>query len=99
MASSFSRRLRLSVREEDDCDNLFVRLSQATAADLYSLAEEEFRKNQPAENPKVSGDSWCLLDENSVDSFLPLCVSFGGNTNIFASYNGGACKSSSNEGT
>ena len=97
---SISRSLRLLVREEDKSDNLFVRLSAGVATELLSQARRQLQNEGSAVRTKESGDAWTLSEEGSNDlvSFLPLCVSFGGNATIFGSFNGGICVSSSEQG-
>lgn len=94
-----TKKLRLIVREEGIADNLFVRLSSAIALDLFSLARRQSSDDVCALYPTESGDSWTLSNgEFSVCAlFLPLCISFGDNITIFASYNGGTCVSSSEQ--
>jgi hypothetical protein len=98
--SSLSRKLRLIVREEGKGDNLFVRLPSSIAFDLHSLARRQPQNELSAAYPRKSGDAWNIFDEepNACVSFLPLCISVGDNITIFASYNGGACVSSSEKG-
>ncbi len=101
VASSFSRSLRLLVREDEECDNLFVRLSVGVASDLVSLRRRQPQNELSAAHPKESKDAWTLPEEegsNGSISFLPLCISFGGNATIFGSFNGGICVSSSDQG-
>jgi hypothetical protein len=97
---SLSRRLRLIVREEEKDDTLFVRLPPEIAFDLHSRARRQPRDELSAAYPRKSGDAWTLFDEepNATDSFLPLCISAGDNITIFASYNGGSCVSSYEQG-
>ena len=99
-SSSYSRRLRLIVREEERDDNLFVRLSPAVAFDLQSHARRTTRDDSSAANPRVTENVWTLLDEETNDpvSFLPLSISVGDDVIIYASYNGGSCGSSSEQG-
>jgi len=102
VASSFSRSLRLLVREDEECDNLFVRLSVGVASDLVSLRRRQPQNELSAAHPKESKDAWTLPEEeasNGSISFLPLCISFGGNATIFGSFNGGICVSSSDQDT
>lgn len=100
VAASFCRRLRLLVREDEECNNLFVRLSVGVASDLLSLGRRQRQNELSAAQPKESKDAWTLPEEGSNDSisFLPLCISFGGNDTIFGSFNGGICLSSSEQG-
>lgn len=93
-----SRRLRLILREEEECDNLFVRLSSAIAFDLYLLARRQPHNEPSVPYPRESGDTWNLFDEESFNSisFLPLCIAVGDST-ILASYNGGSCVSSTDQ--
>ena len=100
VTASFSRSLRLLVREDEECDNLFVRLSVRVASDLLSLRRRQPQNELSAAHPKESKDAWTLPEEGSSGSvsFLPLCISFGGIDNIFGSFNGGICVSSSEQG-
>ena len=99
VTTSYSRRLRLVVREEEDCNNLFVRLSSGVASDLRSLSWRQSHDDLPATYQEEPGDAWTLFEEGPNDciSFLPLCICFGGNTS-YASYNGGTCVPSSGKG-
>jgi len=97
---SYSRRLRLIVREEEKDDNLFVRLSPTAAFDLQSLARRTTtRDDEPFEaNERISEDAWSIDGEaNDSVSFLPLSISIGDDVTIFASFNGGVCESSSQQ--
>ncbi len=92
-ALPIAKQLRLVIREEEDCDNLFVRLSSGVASDLLSLSRQEAEDGLSRKFPLESRDAWTCFEEVSGDciSFLPLCISFGGNVSAFASYNGGNC--------
>lgn len=85
------------VREEEKDDNLFARLSPAIAFDLHLLASEHHNNDLVSSSRDRSGNEWSLVDEKpgAFVSFLPLCISFGDGVDIFVSYNGGACVSSS----
>jgi hypothetical protein len=55
---SFSRRLRLIIREEEKHDNLFARLSPTTASNLHLLARRSSNSNRdsPLSNKSYSND-------------------------------------------
>ncbi len=95
-----SKSLKLLIREEDERDNLFVRLSQGVATELLSLARRQLQNKGSVAHRKGSGYAWTLSEEGSNDfvSFLPLSISFGDNTIVFGSFNGGICLSSSKQG-
>ena len=101
----YSRRLRLIVREEDKDDNLFVRMSLTAAFDLQSLARRTTNRDDDpfVTNPIVSEDAWSIDphidgDANDSVSFFPLSISIGDDVTIYASFNGGAYESSSQQG-
>ena len=80
VTAPIARQLRLVIREEENCDNLFVRLSSGVASDLLSLAMREAQDDLSTLYPLESRDAWTCFEEGSSDciSFLPLCISFGG---------------------
>ena len=92
-ALPIARQLRLVIREEENSDNLFVRLSPGVASDLLSLTRREAEDDLSTKFPLESSDGWTCFEEgsNGCISFLPLCISFGGDVSTFASYNGGNC--------
>ena len=108
LPSSFSRKLRLIIREEEKHDNLFARLSLTTVSNLHLLARRRRssssncdsvlskKSNSNERNPNESSeDSWMIPDEeenNKFISFLPLSIVLGDNVTIYASYNGGSCE-------
>ncbi len=88
-----ARQLRLVTRKEENSNNLFVRLSPGVASDLLSLTRRLAQDDLSTSYPRESTGAWTCFKEGSSDSisFLPLCISFGGNASTFASYNGGIC--------